>query len=77
MPRILGVGMRRSACNQSAGMCSAVDRETSEIVGEVDSGHLCAMTEKCGTLVFPLMSVNDGSMPSLNVYFCVYSILRF
>lgn len=52
-------------------MCSAVDRETLENVGEVDSGHLCAMTEKCGTLVFPLMSANDGSMQTLSVYLCV------
>lgn len=52
----------------------AVDREN---VGEVDSGHLCAMTEKCGMLVFPLMSVNDGSMQTLNVCIYVYSIIRF
>lgn len=35
------------------------------------------MTEKCGMLVFPLMSVNDGSMQTLNVCIYVYSIIRF
>lgn len=58
-------------------MCFAVDRETLENVGEVDSGHLCALTEKCGMLVFPLMSANDGSMQTINVCICVYSIVCF
>lgn len=57
-------------------MCSAVDRETLENVGEADSGHLCAMTEKCGTLVFPLMSANDGSMQTLNVCIALCVSLR-
>lgn len=69
-PRILGVGMRRSACNQSSGMCTAMDRETSENVGEVDSGHLCVMTEKCVMLLFPFISVNVGNICKLSLSLC-------
>ncbi len=69
-PRVLGVGMRRSACNQSSGMCTAMDRETSENV-EVDSGHLCVMTEKCVTLLFPFISANVGYMQALTLTVCI------
>lgn len=48
-------------------MCTAMDRETSENVGEVDSGRLCVMTEKCVTLLFPFMSVNVGYMQALTL----------